>query len=97
MVGRPVAGARDGRPEMARNPLFWYWIGGVGRPMMVGRLMVLGGSGRSKKRRSSGGSVSTRDAKFGTRFWAEFGDFRVKIDEISWMKDGETWGDAKST
>ena len=32
-----------------------------------------------------------------TRFWAEFGDFGVKIDEISWMKDGETWGNARST
>ena len=59
MVGRPVAGARDGRPEMAGNPLFWYWIGGVGRPVVVGHPMVLGVSGRPKKRRSSGGSGST--------------------------------------
>ena len=48
MVGRPVAGAWDGRPEMAGNPLFWYWIGGVGRPVMVGCPMVLGVSGRPK-------------------------------------------------
>ena len=24
-------------------------------------------------------------------------DFRVKIEEISWMEGGETWGDARST
>ena len=24
-------------------------------------------------------------------------DFGVKIDEISWMEGGETWGDARST
>ena len=30
-----------------------------------------------------------RDLSSGTRFWAENGDFRVKIDEISWVKDGE--------
>ena len=40
---------------------------------------------------------TTRDFLSGTNFWAEFGDFGVKIDEISWMKDGETWGDARST
>ena len=49
------------------------------------------GSGRPVKWRSSGGSGSTRDLSSGTRFWAENGDFGVKIDEISWMKDGETW------
>lgn len=43
------------------------------------------------------GSGSTRDARSGTRFWAKNGDFGVKIDEISWMKDGETRGDARST
>ena len=32
-----------------------------------------------------------------TRFWAEFGDFGVKIDEISWMESGENWGNARST
>ena len=31
------------------------------------------------------------------RFWAEIDKFGVKIDEISWMKDRETWGDARST
>ena len=97
MVGRPVAGARDGRTEMAVNPLFWYLIRGVVRPVMVGRPMVLGVSGHPKKRRSSGGSGSTRDANFRIRFWAEIGDFGVKVDEISWMKDGETWGNARST
>ena len=34
-------------------------------------------------------SGSTRNFKSGTRFWAENGDFGVKIDEISWMKDGK--------
>ena len=52
---------------------------------------------RSVKRRSSGGSGSTRKLSSGTRFWAENGDFGVKIDEILWMEDGETWGNARST
>ena len=30
-------------------------------------------------------------------FGAEIDDFGGKIGEISWMKDGETWGDARST
>ena len=30
-------------------------------------------------------------------FGAEIDDFEGKIGEISWMKDGETWGDARST
>ena len=30
-------------------------------------------------------------------FWAEMDDFRGKIEDISWMEDGETWGDARST
>ena len=42
MVGRLVAGARDGRPEMAGHPPFWYWITSVGCPMMVSCPMVLG-------------------------------------------------------
>ena len=33
----------------------------------------------------------------GTNFWAEMGDFRGKIEEISWMEGGETWGEARST
>ena len=37
-----MAEARDGRPKMAGNPMFWYWIGGVGRPVSVGRPMVPG-------------------------------------------------------
>ena len=32
-----------------------------------------------------------------TNFWAEFGDFGIKIGEISWMEGGETWGNARST
>ena len=28
---------------------------------------------------------------------AEIDDFKVKIGEISWMEDGETWGNARST
>ena len=30
-------------------------------------------------------------------FGAEIDDFGGKIGEILWMKDGETWGDARST
>ena len=55
------------------------------------------GSGRPVKGRSSGGSGSTRDLRSGTRFWAEFDDFGVKIGRILWRKDGETWGNARST
>ena len=40
---------------------------------------------------------TARDFLSGTNFWAEFGDFGVKIDEISWMEGGETWGNARST
>ena len=42
-------------------------------------------------------SQSARDLLVETNFWAEFGDFGVKINEISWMEGGETWGDARST
>ena len=51
----------------------------------------------SIKHRSSGGSGSTREPSFGKRFWAENGDLGVNIEEISCMKDGETWGHARST
>ena len=67
-----------------------------GRPERSDVQSVLG-LRTSIKRRSSGGSGSTRDASFGTRFWAVNGDFGVKIDEILWMKSGETWGNARST
>ena len=40
---------------------------------------------------------TARDFLSGTNFWAEFGDFGVKIDEISWMESGENWGKARST
>ena len=30
-------------------------------------------------------------------FWAEMDNFGVKIEEISWMKGGETCGEARST
>ena len=42
-------------------------------------------------------SQTARDFLSGTNFWAEIGDFGVKIEQISWMKDGETWGNARST
>ena len=32
-----------------------------------------------------------------TNFWAEMDDFPGKIEEILWMKDGETWANARST
>jgi hypothetical protein len=40
---------------------------------------------------------TARDFLSGTNFWAEMDDFRGKIEEISWMEGGETWGDARST
>ena len=40
---------------------------------------------------------TARDFLSGTNFWAEMGDFWGKIEEISWMEGGETWGDARST
>ena len=67
-----------------------------GRPEKVGRPVLHGGPDVRKTPvvRWAG---STRELSFGTRFWAENGYFGVKIDEISWMEDGETWGDARST
>ena len=81
------------RPEI-RYFLLYRWFRSSGEFRTSGALR---GSGRPVKCRSSGGSGSTRDPSFETRFWAENGDFGVKIDEISWMKDGETWGNARST
>ena len=51
---------------------------------------------REKVRMIRAGQTA-RDFLSGTNFWAEMGDFWDKIEEISWMKDGETWGDARST
>jgi hypothetical protein len=31
------------------------------------------------------------------QFWAEIEDFGVKIEEISWMESGKTFGEARST
>ena len=39
-----MAGARDDRLEKTRNLMFLLWIGGVGRPVSVGRSVVLGAS-----------------------------------------------------
>ena len=51
---------------------------------------------REKVRMIRAGQTA-RDFLSGTNFWAEFGDFGVKIDEISWMEGGETLRDARST
>src|SRR3989337_2738015 len=40
---------------------------------------------------------TARDFLSGANFWAEMDDFRGKIEEISCMEGGETWGDARST
>ena len=40
---------------------------------------------------------TARDFLSGRIFCAEMDDFRGKIEEISWMEGGETWGDARST
>ena len=42
-------------------------------------------------------SQTARDFLSVTNFWAEMEDFRGKIEEISCMEGGETWGDARST
>ena len=47
--------------------------------------------------RMSGPMIPDRDLEFATRFGAEIDDFGGKIGEISWMKSGETWGDARSS
>ena len=64
-------------------------VRGSGHPEKVGR-PVVPGAPDVRKVSVVRGSGSTRDASFRMRFWAEFGDFGVKIDEISWMEDGET-------
>jgi len=81
-VGNPVISARDR---------------GSGRPVSVGRPVVPGAPDLRKMTVVRCPSESTRDASCGTRFWVEFWDFGGKIDEISWMKDGETWGNVRST
>ena len=92
---RRMSGASDVRES--RKSVNFILLAGFGRPVDDGRPVLRGGSGRPEKRRSSGGSGSTRDASSGTRFWAKNGDFGVKIHGISWMNDGETWGNARST
>ena len=47
--------------------------------------------------RMSGPTIPDQDLDFETQFGAEIDDLGGKIDEISWMKLGETWGYARST
>ena len=89
-----MSGASDVREN--RKSVNLVRVKGSGRPERSDARLFLG-LRTSVKLRSSGGSGSTRDASSGARFWAENGDFGVKIDEISWMERGETWGDARST
>ena len=78
------------------NLVILLGLGGSGHPVRsdVRWFLELQTSG---KWRPSGVSGSTRDLRSWARFWTEFGDFGLKIDKISWMKDGETWGNARST
>ena len=71
--GCPRAGRRSGPKSvnLAR-------VRGSGRPEKVGR-PVVPGAPDVRKASVVRGSGSTRDASFGTRFWAEFGDFGVKL------------------
>ena len=63
-------------------------VRGSGRPEKVGHPFVPGAPD-VRKVLVVRGSGSMRDASFGTRFWAEFGDFGVKIEGI--FMD-ERWG-----
>ena len=48
---------------------------------------------REKVRMIRAGKTA-QDFLSGTHFSAEFGDFWVKIDEISWMEGGENLGES---
>ena len=50
------------------------------------------GTERPRNHRSSDGSGSTRDLSSGTQFWAEIGDFRVKIERILQIELGKKMG-----
>ena len=71
-------------------------LDGLGHPVMVGRPVVPGGRTSEKVSVVRRIWVNAR-CEFGMRFWAEIGDFLVKIDEILWMKIGEKMGKARST
>ena len=63
-----------------------------GRPADPGDVRMI-----REKARMIRASQSARDLLVETNFWAEFGDSGVKIDKISGMEGGETWGEARST
>ena len=92
--GRMSGRRTSGKARKSVKTVLEWWFRSSGELRTSGASR---GVRTSVKRRSSGGSGSTRELSSGTRFWAENGDFGVKIDAISWMEDGETWGDARST
>ena len=83
--------------ERSRYPLISILLGGTGRQEGVGGPVLRACPDVQKSAGRPGGSWSTRDLRSETRFWAEIGDFVVKIDEISSMESGKTWGDARYT
>ena len=78
-----------------RNPLILLRLGGFGRPVRSDVRWFL-------RLRTSGKMTVVRwvwvnkRCEFRDAILGGIWDFGVKIDEISWMKDGETWGDARS-
>ena len=71
-------------------------VRGSGRPEKVGRPVVPGASDVRKTPVVRWVGVNAR-CEFGGAILGGKWGFGVKIDDISWMKDGETWGNATST
>ena len=88
-----MSGASDVRK--GRKSVNSARVWGSGRPGKVGRPVLREGPDVRKTPVVRWVGVNAR-CEFGARFWAENGDFGVKIHGISWMKDGEIWGDARS-
>ena len=78
------------------NPLISARVRGSGRPVRSDVWCFLGlrTSGKVTVVRWVG--VNSR-SEIRDSIWVENDDFGVKINEISWMKDEETWGNARST
>ena len=71
-------------------------VRGSGRPEKVGHPVVPGAPDVRKTPVVRWVGVNARSEIRGVILGGN-GDFGVKIDEISWMEDGETWENARST
>ena len=72
-------------------------LAGSGLPGDDGRPVLHGGPDVRKMPVVRWVGVNARSEIRGAILGGKNGVLRVKIDEISWMKDGETWGNARST